>query len=333
MKGRIVSFVAAALLTLTAGVIAQTSGFPSRPRFQTVTVIGADGSTVINSDAVTTYRETDAVANEQWWWWRANGGRFCLQTRTDAGAVGNDALCADRTGTVIDSVTLGNTAVISGPSSQKLALYAADAVGDAYIGIFENNGVTRKGYIGYGNSSDDTLHFHNEESGGAIALITNGGLVLINGEQAVSVISARKNAATTRTSTTTSAADPDLTFTLPAGAWELSAFLLFDNVTTTTQGYRYQLNFAGTFDPALVVRCIDSRTSNLAAAVVGVQGMNTDTIVGDSSTSNVDIAEIRCYMRATVGGTLQVRWAQEASSANGTRLNNGSWLNATRVGS
>jgi hypothetical protein len=41
MRGKIIAALAATLLTITAGVIAQTSGMPSRPIFQTVTVRSA----------------------------------------------------------------------------------------------------------------------------------------------------------------------------------------------------------------------------------------------------------------------------------------------------
>lgn len=44
MRGKIIAAVAAALLTVTAGVIAQTSGFPSRPRFARVVAQGSGAS-------------------------------------------------------------------------------------------------------------------------------------------------------------------------------------------------------------------------------------------------------------------------------------------------
>lgn len=254
-------------------LMAPTGGFPSRPAFQSVTVIG-DGTQNVNL--------------------------------APAPSTGNAGM---------NLVTVGGTAVIGAPGTAG-SIVVDSAAGDLVL-----------------RTSARAIRFTVDGGSTTAAQVTSGGVLQLNGSTPVAgVISARKAAPTSRTSTIVSAADPDLTFTLPAGSWILTGFLLFDNVTTTTQGARYQLNFAGTFDPALVVRCIDSRTSLLAAATVGVQAMNSDTTIADVSTANLDIAEIRCYMRATVAGVVQIRWAQEASSANATRLNNGSWLTAERVG-
>jgi hypothetical protein len=67
-------------------------------------------------------------------------------------------------------------------SSMKLKLVAADSLGDNYIGLYSNDGTTRRGYIGNGSSLDNTIHISNEVSGAAINLVTTGGgAVLANG--------------------------------------------------------------------------------------------------------------------------------------------------------
>jgi hypothetical protein len=71
---------------------------------------------------------------------------------------------------------------IGGSSSAKLNLNAADSIGDAYISFYESNGTTRKAYVGFGNSGDDTFIIQNEESGANLELrTTGGGAVQVNG--------------------------------------------------------------------------------------------------------------------------------------------------------
>lgn len=145
--------------------------------------------------------------------------------------------------------------------------------------------------------------------------------------------SVTKAASTTRANTVTSTADPDLSITLQSGGtYIVGALLMFANVTTSTQGARYDLHWNGSFDPLRVVRCWNNRTTLLVTAVGGVQGMNADTTIPDVSTANDDIAEIRCVLRTASTSTLQVFWAQEASSANGTVLDSGSAIYAQRIG-
>lgn len=168
---------------------------------------------------------------------------------------------------------------------------------------------------------------------GTGGLTASGALTAFTTQPVATVLSAGKAALTSRASTIVSAADPDLTFTLPTGTWLVQALLLFDSTTTTVQGARYQINFGGTFDPARVVRCWNDRTTLLTTHNSGVQGMNADTLIPDISNSNVDVAYQSCIFRNTGSGTLQVRWAQEVSDVNPTILEAGSYLYALRLGS
>lgn len=52
----------------------------------------------------------------------------------------------------------------TGSDSELLRLQSVDAVGDAYIGIYRNNGTSLKGTIGYSTSSTDILRITNNEN-------------------------------------------------------------------------------------------------------------------------------------------------------------------------
>jgi hypothetical protein len=49
-------------------------------------------------------------------------------------------------------------------TAEKIRLRSADTTGEAFIGFYENDGTTRKGYLGYGNVSTDPFYIANEEN-------------------------------------------------------------------------------------------------------------------------------------------------------------------------
>lgn len=105
MRSRIVAALAACLLTVTAGVLAQSSGFPSRPNFQQVTVRS-------NTATISQY-ELDAPANEKAYVTESSGGIWVLGTATDAAPTTrvSNAITVDRTGTTVDTINLQATNV------------------------------------------------------------------------------------------------------------------------------------------------------------------------------------------------------------------------------
>lgn len=71
--------------------------------------------------------------------------------------------------------------------SNPFKIVGADATGDAYGAWYENDNTTRKGYFGFGNGADNTLHYVNEESGAGITIATtgNGAIELTTGTAAL----------------------------------------------------------------------------------------------------------------------------------------------------
>ena len=145
-----------------------------------------------------------------------------------------------------------------------------------------------------------------------------------------------KSSDTSRTTTTTLAADPDLTFTLPVGTWWIEVAAFYSNSNNTPGGVS-QVQFTGTasffagtvyignsdFVDAGVTSFAPSATyANLFAPVV------TRPIGGVSSQSPV---VWRGLCKVTVQGTFALWWSQNASSATATVLKAGSYILRIKV--
>jgi hypothetical protein len=68
------------------------------------------------------------------------------------------------TADISGALTVGS----AGGTSNPLRLVGNDTTGDCYVGFFEDDNTTRKGYFGYGNVGDDTFYIANEESGSVL---------------------------------------------------------------------------------------------------------------------------------------------------------------------
>jgi hypothetical protein len=134
--------------------------------------------------------DTDAAANERRWRLLSDTGQFCVYTATDAGVGTSNAICADRTGTTVDSVTLfgainsANTTFTVDGSNPKLALRSGGgttqarfevSAGDTYLISDVNNASLNINTTGTGG----TIFLGN--STGALAWRDVGGLLRIRG--------------------------------------------------------------------------------------------------------------------------------------------------------
>ena len=91
-----------------------TGGFPSRPKFRTVSALDARTAAVapfLASSTIPAYRlnETDAAANEKQWEWNANGGALVGRLYNDSGGGTVTWLELDRTGNSPDTFALGGS--------------------------------------------------------------------------------------------------------------------------------------------------------------------------------------------------------------------------------
>ena len=89
---------------------------------------------VSGADAVYEWYESDAAANEKLWKIEATGGNWQLETWTDAGLFGANAVQVIRTGTTVDEIGLYATTIkfgtatasVATPSTHKVAFKTAD---------------------------------------------------------------------------------------------------------------------------------------------------------------------------------------------------------------
>lgn len=145
--------------------------------------------------------------------------------------------------------------------------------------------------------------------------------------------SAIKSGDTTRTSTTTLAADPHLSALIrETGRYRIDLFLKFVGVSTGTQGLKCQLVAANGSASGLAGGGSQSvnGTTGTAAFTAGTSQFTFGTI----STSENFLTHTS-FVTCTPSGSmsLALHWAQNSSDANGTTLQQNSSMVITRIGS
>lgn len=111
-------FLLGLLVALAAGAWAQSGGYPSRIRAQTVTasIPSVPATPVYNylaasSRPIIAFDETDQAANNRDWLIQAFTEDFFISAYADDGMSAGHALTISRTGTTIDAIALASTAV------------------------------------------------------------------------------------------------------------------------------------------------------------------------------------------------------------------------------
>lgn len=184
-----------------------------------------DHMSVANTDVYYELKETDGASNAKVWWWRHTGGNLFLQTRTDAGAAGNNALTITRSGTTVSQIQLGPDGVVGTPAlsfenDSDTGFYRvsgnvlATAVGGQQGPVFQQNGgigqlAAQDGIVGFPgmafNSDADTGFFRaasgqvNYSSNGVSGILMTGAMTSF-GDGYTSGDRIRLNNSTTRSS-------------------------------------------------------------------------------------------------------------------------------------
>jgi len=138
----------------------------------------------------------------------------------------------------------------------------------------------------------------------------------------VTVQRALKASDTTRTNTTTAAADPDLTFTVASGAHTLECYLMITvGATGNTPGFK--AGFVA-INAGVTPQFLANGSNNGAGYVVSG---NADGTAQQFTTagSTVSLATVSVGWTAGSGGTASVNWAQVTSSGTATTLKAGSY--------
>lgn len=147
-----------------------------------------------------------------------------------------------------------------------------------------------------------------------------------------------KTASTDRTSTTTLTIDPELQFSLAAGAVYVIEFFLFYggntgliktqwSVPSGASGNRSAMGPGSTSTGGT-----GSNADNISMRS-GVHGYGTSVIYGNRGTGslNLAIAVETSLITTSSAGTCGILWAQSTSSTDATRMGVGSWARATRI--
>lgn len=165
-------------------------------------------------------------------------------------------------------------------------------------------------------------------TGGVLALEADASQNLFGKGLSVGAI---KTADTARSSTITLADDPVLVgIPLAIGKYAVDLWLKPHNVTTSTQGFQFRLNFSGTI--ASGGYSYLGIANNIAFNAQPVSTYNSTVQFTDiTAASNFDYIHATGYVEVTAAGTMAVQWSQRASSANNTILDRGSYARFIRI--
>jgi hypothetical protein len=143
----------------------------------------------------------------------------------------------------------------------------------------------------------------------------------------------RKTSATSRASTATNAADPEMwNVPIGVGTWLLEAYLLF---TGTTGDFQGQWVFTGTYNGIKGVQGPSSATElqDHANTLMRTSGHQFGTAIayGVNNAGTYTLAVERGIANVTVAGAWGYSWSQQTSDVAATVLREGSFLRAERV--
>lgn len=145
---------------------------------------------------------------------------------------------------------------------------------------------------------------------------------------------AMRTATLARDTTTTVADDPQLTLSVESSTRYLMEILvMFDSVTTVNQGIKVGVSAPSGYD--MNARFYGGYNGIPAAGTWGrnfADWIGNPRAVANGSTSQECVVEIRGYIRTTgTAGDVAVQWAQSTSSANATRVLEGSYIRLTKI--
>lgn len=138
---------------------------------------------------------------------------------------------------------------------------------------------------------------------------------------------AMKQSDTSRASTTTLTADPDLSFAVPsAGSYKLEGYLNYEGGTGGSSDLQIEMNSIGTLRYDLIYQG-SGGSNNVAVTVQGGSAVSLRT----NGAGVLCAALIRGSVITPSSGTTSLSWAQNTSSATATIIHAGSWLSLRRV--
>lgn len=302
MHSKLAALFAGIALALSAGLFAQSNGFPSRPVFQSVNVgggtkttgnINTNGSTVATRSVLVTNTNTGTTANSQFAAFNSSG-RGIRMNMTGV----------NYSGSAITGGPVGEAGLLFTDNAQPLAI-GTNATARV---IVASNGV-----VSFPGNTCST-----------------GGTCDVSSMAIGSWVSAIKEANTNRISSTTLTVDDDLIYSnVPAGYYRLRGFLNIDNAGAA--GFTMQMQTSVAFGTESLGTGILSCNGTVNAQGFQYSGATAVTVGTCAATS--DDGAVTFELNFDVGSTATVAlyWAQQTSVAANTTLRRGSYLELTRL--
>lgn len=177
-----------------------------------------------------------------------------------------------------------------------------------------------------GSTAPDTTLYRNS----AGELKTDGAFTIGGVGRAVTVI---KPGDTSRASTTTVTADPDLNLgALDPGTYLLDGYLIYNGAATGTGDLKMTVTPTGGTVSSSFYTLIGPALSGVTASQYTATAFTNGSNVGSNGSANNMGARLTGSFTLSVGVTaLTIFWAQSTSSATATVLKAGSWIRATRI--
>ncbi|MEY9876654.1 hypothetical protein ABH931_006164 [Streptacidiphilus sp. MAP12-33] len=141
-----------------------------------------------------------------------------------------------------------------------------------------------------------------------------------------------KPGATTVTSSTTLADDPDLQIVLTGtGTFLLDGLILYSGAATGTGDLKMQMNYTGTISSSnWTPMGVNVTSATGSVNFFGPQFANPQSVGSDGSSITM-AARLGGYLVTSTTGTCKLQWAQNTSSATSTTVRAGSWLTLQQV--
>lgn len=151
-------------------------------------------------------------------------------------------------------------------------------------------------------------------------------------------ITAAKASDTSRASTTTRTADPDLSLTLTAGVWEIDGLLVVNSTSDAAGDFSFLWTYPS--DAIMTGGAVGLATtfaSSITAPDIAAPASSLDTV---SPTTNYDfgagtsptIINARARITIVTTGAVTISWAQQSSNIATTTIKGGSAITARMVG-
>jgi hypothetical protein len=260
------------------------------------------------------------------------------------GANAGGQISVASTGAITIESTTGTAIAIGANGAAQLNINASGAVSllSTSTQTFQagnNSGTLNIASTGAFNVVDPTGSTWGTPTGGAqgASTINVAGGYFVNGvANGYGSYVKTKASATSRTTTTTPANDPDLNVALP-GAGTYVARIVWWGGAVAAAGLAYNINYSGTFTAATsgwYALNIDasSVTSSTFVGIANIQSTVTGATAGQITASAQQgpfIIEI--ILVATGAGTLGMAWCQISSSASAATVENQSYMTVTRI--